>query len=62
MASLIIYALLLESNKYYIGKTNETKGVNLRFQEHLSGIGSEWTKIYTPISIIQSYKHESSFE
>jgi predicted GIY-YIG superfamily endonuclease len=41
MESLIIYALLLVEGKYYVGKTYN---LDLRFQEHNSGYGSEWTK------------------
>ena len=59
---LTIYALQLESNKFYIGKTSRNEGVDVRFQEHKSGRGSEWTKLYKPVSIIQSYEHDSSFE
>jgi predicted GIY-YIG superfamily endonuclease len=59
MASLIIYALLLVEGKYYIGKTHN---LDLRFQEHKSGNGSEWTKKYKPISIIESYENNSTFE
>jgi predicted GIY-YIG superfamily endonuclease len=62
MACLIIYALQLEQGKYYIGKTHRSEGSELRFQEHLSGRGSEWTKFYKPISIIESYEHHSTFE
>jgi len=59
MASLVIYALLLVEGKYYIGKTHN---LELRFQEHKSGNGSEWTKKYKPISIMESYNHHSTFE
>lgn len=59
---LTIYALQLESNKFYIGKTSRNEGVDIRFQEHKSGQGSEWTKLYKPVSIIQSYEHDSTFE
>jgi predicted GIY-YIG superfamily endonuclease len=62
MASLTIYALQLEQGKYYVGKTHRLEGVELRFQEHLTGIGSEWTKLYKPISIAESYEHHSTFE
>ena len=45
-----IYILKLQSNKYYIGKTNNP---NFRLEEHGSGKGSTWTKKYKPkISII----------
>lgn len=59
---LTIYALELESNKYYIGQTHRATGANIRFQEHKSGNGSEWTKLYKPISIIETYETESLFE
>lgn len=59
---LTIYALQLESNKFYIGKTSRNEGVDVRFQEHKSGRGSEWTKLYKPMSIIQHYEHDSTFE
>lgn len=62
MACLIIYALQLESDKFYVGKTYRSEGAELRFQEHLSGRGSEWTKKYKPILIIESYEHDSNFE
>ncbi len=62
MACLIIYALQLEQGKYYIGKTHRSEGVELRFEEHITGRGSEWTKKYHPISIIESYEHYSIFE
>ena len=62
MNSIIIYALELESNKFYIGKTQRTEGSELRFQEHQTGRGSEWTKIFKPISIIETYEHHSTFE
>ena len=36
-----VYALKLEQEKYYIGKTN--KPMSERYQEHVDGIGSSWT-------------------
>lgn len=62
---LIIYALQLEQGKYYVGKTHRFEGfdgIEFCFQEHLEGRGSEWTKKYYPISIIESYEHHSTFE
>lgn len=48
-----LYVLKLEAGKYYIGVTAKT--VNERFIEHKNGFyGSEWTRIYKPISIEQS--------
>jgi predicted GIY-YIG superfamily endonuclease len=36
-----IYILKLREGKYYIGKT---KNVEKRFNEHIAGNGSGWTK------------------
>lgn len=58
--STTIYALLLVSNKYYIGKTK--KDVTARFSEHYEGYGSAWTKLYQPLSIIEHYTSENQFE
>ncbi len=58
---MLIYALLLFSNKYYIGKTNRNT-IQLRFNQHKNKIGSEWTKLYEPIEIIESYETENQFE
>lgn len=54
-----IYVLELENNKYYIGKTNNLQE---RYQQHLDGIGSKWTKKYKPLNIILKKKKESLFE
>ena len=59
---LTVYALKLENDKYYIGKTHRGVDADIRFQEHKSGKGSEWTKMYKPISIVETYVHDSAFE
>lgn len=47
---LYVYALLLENNKYYIGKsTNIIKRIN----DHNNANGSAWTKKYHPLSLIE---------
>ena len=55
-----IYALLLTAGKYYVGKT--TRDINIRFQEHMEGNGSEWTSLYKPQSIIETYISDSPFK
>lgn len=62
LTMLTIYALQLENNKYYIGKTYRNIGASIRFEEHKTERGSEWTKLYKPISIIEEYQHNSTFE
>ena len=54
-----IYILKLKDNNYYVGKT---KDVNKRFQEHISGNGSSWTKKHEPKEIIKVINDCSSFE
>jgi hypothetical protein len=45
-----IYVLKLEKNKYYIGKTDNP---NIRLNAHFKCNGSEWTKKYNPLEIIE---------
>ncbi len=46
----ILYVLLLENNKYYIGIT---MNLNQRIAQHFSGDGSKWTKLHKPITIVE---------
>jgi len=45
-----IYTLELENNKYYVGKSCVSKQ---RILKHFQEEGSEWTKLYKPIKIIE---------
>jgi cellular nucleic acid-binding protein len=45
-----IYVIQLEKGKYYIGKTNNPQ---FRLESHFNSNGSEWTKIYKPLNIIE---------
>tara|TARA_A100001015_G_scaffold291927_1_gene366672 strand:- start:1912 stop:2526 length:615 start_codon:yes stop_codon:yes gene_type:complete len=47
---LYIYCLLLENNKYYIGKT---KNPQYRLEDHKKGRGSQWTKVHKPIKLLE---------
>ena len=47
---IYIYAIKLEKGKYYIGKTSNPQ---FRLQSHFDSNGSEWTKIYKPLKIIE---------
>jgi hypothetical protein len=47
---VFIYALQLEKNKYYIGKTNNPQ---FRLNNHFNSNGSEWTKLYKPLKVIE---------
>ncbi len=54
-----IYILLLENNKYYIGKTNNPQR---RLLEHSNSEGASWTKIYKPIKILNVISDCSNFD
>ena len=45
-----IYTLQLEQGKYYIGKTNNPK---FRLESHFCSNGSEWTKKYKPLKVLE---------
>ena len=45
-----IYVLQLDKDKYYIGKTNNPQ---FRLESHFNLQGSEWTKLYKPIQILE---------
>jgi predicted GIY-YIG superfamily endonuclease len=54
-----IYILSLIGGRYYVGKSNN---VIERYQQHIDGDGSSWTKLYKPISIIKVIENASPFE
>jgi len=55
-----IYVLQLQEGKFYIGKTS--KNVCERYQEHLNGQGSAWTRKYKPICVFEEYNNVSDFD
>jgi len=46
-----VYVLELENGKYYVGTTHN---LQRRFQEHVDGAGSVWTRKYAPVAIERS--------
>jgi len=54
-----IYVLRLQEGKYYVGKTDD---IDKRYQQHVKGYGSAWTKKYKPISIERTIQNASSFD
>lgn len=46
---LFVYILRLKYGKYYVGKTTNP---NFRIENHFKYSGSEWTKKYKPIEIL----------
>lgn len=49
----MIYALKLEDNKYYIGYSKNNHTCDSRLINHFNENGSEWTKTYKPIEVIE---------
>ena len=56
---VFIYILLLELNKYYIGKMNNP---DIRLDYHFNLDGSEWTKIYKPIKVYEVISNCDSYD
>ena len=59
MSKTNVYVLRLEGGKYYVGKSED---VQKRFQQHLKGGGSAWTRKHSPISVLKTYTNVSHFE
>jgi len=51
--------LKLRAGKYYIGKT---RNIEKRYEEHLTGTGSGWTKKHKPLSLLATIKSTSQFD
>lgn len=49
------YVLELEGGRYYAGIAND---LQRRVEEHVSGIGAEWTKRHKPLRVVFSHAHE----
>lgn len=54
-----IYVLRLEGNCYYIGKSED---VVTRYQQHLNGSGSAWTRLHKPLSLEKTLDCTSPFD
>ena len=54
-----LYILELEKGKYYVGKTDN---LEKRFEQHKNGQGSEWTRTYKPIKMLETRKVTSSHD
>jgi predicted GIY-YIG superfamily endonuclease len=46
-----LYVLQLEDDKWYVGKTDD---ITKRFEQHSSGKGSAWTKLYKPVKVSET--------
>jgi predicted GIY-YIG superfamily endonuclease len=54
-----LYILQLQGGKYYVGKTDD---VATRYQQHKSGKGSEWTKIFKPEKLLETREIKSDHD
>jgi hypothetical protein len=54
-----IYVLKLQEGKYYVGKSQNPME---RYQEHLNGNGSTWTKKYKPIGVEKIIINQNNFD
>jgi predicted GIY-YIG superfamily endonuclease len=54
-----IYVLELQHSCYYIGCTND---VEKRYQEHLRGQGTDWTRLHNPIRIDKIVEKSQPFD
>lgn len=59
MKDEMIYILLLEHDKIYIGRTSNFER---RYNDHINGKGSWWTRKYKPVKILDKYTCSNSFE
>ena len=53
-----VYALKLENNKWYIGKSDNPEN---RFLSHKNGTGSAWTRLHKPIELHAVFRDVSPF-
>ena len=54
-----IYVLQLQNKRYYVGRTDD---IAKRFNQHVSGYGSAWTRKYKPLRIMKSMLSTSLFD
>lgn len=59
MAEEKLYILQLEDDKWYVGKSTD---VAKRFKQHTEGKGSQWTREYAPIRLVETRPITSSHD
>ncbi len=57
---ITIYILKCEHDKYYVGKT--TRSVDERYQDHIDGKGSMFTRVYKPLSVYEVIENCDEFD
>ncbi len=56
---MIVYTLKLAQGRYYVGRTNN---LSKRLQDHQSGIGSAWTRLYPVIKLLEARTTTNPFD
>jgi len=56
---VFIYILELEGGKYYVGKTDNP---SIRISDHCNSYGSEWTKRYEPVRVVEIIPNCDTFD
>ena len=54
-----IYVLRLQGGNYYVGKSDN---VMARYEQHVKGYGSAWTKKHKPIALEKTHENVSPFQ
>jgi GIY-YIG catalytic domain/Zinc knuckle len=54
-----IYILKLKGGNYYVGKSDNPAK---RFEEHINGRGSAWTRKYPPVKLVRTVMNASPFD
>ena len=47
---VVTYVLKLENDKFYVGKS---WNLNMRLGQHFTGKGSKWTKLHSPLELLE---------
>lgn len=55
----IVYTLRLESDKWYVGKTDN---ITKRYKDHVNGRGASWTRKYPPIAVAHTIQNATAFD
>jgi putative endonuclease len=55
----VVYILLCNNDEYYVGSTTN---LELRLQEHRSGVGSGFTKAHLPIDLVYTEEYDTIHE
>jgi predicted GIY-YIG superfamily endonuclease len=56
---VFIYILQLENKKYYVGKTLNP---DFRLEQHFNSSGSQWTKKYKPLKVLDIISNCDNFD